>query len=468
MGIPLPALDIRQQPQPNLLDEYARMQQIQSLIQGRQLSQAELQGRQLENQKSQMQIDAERNVLAAQQDPHWDPTDPDRAIQVLTHYKVPFSVQQNVIAGLKGYRDLAAASSKENLQSLSDYHGFLDDQFSAVKMAPPDQRQSVYEQGLTNVQNYIGQLPNGPGKAQALQELSKIPPMYDATYVNQQHTVLRTQKYLNDEALSQASQYKDTQQGNQAYQAAVNEAGKRDQTSPLFAPTPQAVALGVRQENPTMTDVAAGETQIAGQRAGATAAAEQPYKMQLEQIRQQVSRQMGLNKDAQDKIEGTVLKPYEEKLTSIGQLKSAVTQASQGNVTAARAVALKLIGVTNPEGTKRYNEAEAERMISQGNVPERVKATFKNLLTGDNWTDKMQNDMLSFADAQESVATDNLNRGIDNMNKLYGTNVGQGLKKAGGGGDQVRVQLPGHPPGMIPRSALNQFQQENPAAQVLQ
>jgi hypothetical protein len=118
-------------------------------------------------------------------------------------------------------------------------------------------------------------------------------------------------------------------------------------------------------------------------------------------------------------------------MTSIAQLQSAVTQASKGNVTAARAVALKLIGITNPDGTKRYNEAEANRLISQGNLPERVKGSIKNLLTGDNWTDRMQQDMLGFADAQSQVAGDGLNRGISNINKLYNTKVGSGLMQPG-------------------------------------
>lgn len=38
----------------------------------------------------------------------------------------------------------------------------------------------------------------------------------------------------------------------------------------------------------------------------------------------------------------------------------------------------------------------------------------------------MSQDMLSFGDAQATVAAGNLNRGIANVNRLYGTNVGQG------------------------------------------
>jgi len=209
---------------------------------------------------------------------------------------------------------------------------------------------------------------------------------------------------------------------------AANEfSAKQNPQSPLYSPTPAAVSLGAQQGNQTMQQIQTGEATQAGNVAGAQAAARFPYESKLESIRQQVAQSTQLNKDAQDKIESTVLKPYEEKMTSIAQLQSAVQQASQGNVTAARAVALKLIGVTNPDGTKRYNEAEAERLINQGNVPQRIQSTVKNLLTGNNWTDQMQSDMLSFGDAQGQVAAGNLNRGIQNVNKLYGTNVGGGL-----------------------------------------
>jgi hypothetical protein len=132
-----------------------------------------------------------------------------------------------------------------------------------------------------------------------------------------------------------------------------------------------------------------------------------------------------------------VLKPFEEKMSQVSELQSAVQQAAKGNVTAARAVLLKLIGVTNPDGTKRYNEPEATRLMQQGNIPQRVAGTVKNLLTGDQWTGKMQSDMLSFAGAQADVARGNLNRGIGNVNRLYNTNVGGGLLQNSGGGNAM-------------------------------
>jgi hypothetical protein len=159
--------------------------------------------------------------------------------------------------------------------------------------------------------------------------------------------------------------------------------------------------------------------------------------LQLEQVRQQVAQTFQSNKNAQDKIEGTVLKPYEEKMSQITELQSALQQASKGNVTAARGVLLKLIGVTNPDGTKRYNEAEAQRLLQQGSIPQRFAGTIQNILTGDQWTPGMQKDMVSFAGAQAQAAYDNLNRGIGNVNRLYNTNVGQGLLQNSGGQIQV-------------------------------
>jgi hypothetical protein len=41
-------------------------------------------------------------------------------------------------------------------------------------------------------------------------------------------------------------------------------------------------------------------------------------------------------------------------------------------------------------------------------------------------------------------------------------------RTAGGAGDMIQVQIPGHAPGSIPRSALKQFQAENPNARVVQ
>lgn len=260
-------------------------------------------------------------------------------------------------------------------------------------------------------------LPSGPGRDLLNKQIDQIPALYNPTYVATEHGLLKTQSQSNEEALKKAQAAEASGKGAEAQQQASNLAAKSDPNSPLFDPTAAATAIAAQGRVPWATAAKKGEAAQAGAIEGAKAAAEFPYQQKLETIRQQVQQTFQNNKEAMDKIEGTVLEHYEEKMTSIAQLQSAVQQASQGNVTAARAVALKLIGVTNPDGAKRYNEAEANRLISQGNLPERVKGSIKNLLTGDKWTDKMSQDMLSFGDAQATVAAGNLNRGIANVNR---------------------------------------------------
>jgi hypothetical protein len=177
---------------------------------------------------------------------------------------------------------------------------------------------------------------------------------------------------------------------------------------------------------------------------GARAQAAAQTAQIVEPLRQNILSQFQNNKDARDKIEKDVLTPYQQKVSSIGELQSALSQAQQGNVTAARGALLKLIGVSNPDGTKRFNNQEAERLLSQGSIPQRLAGSLQNALTGNNWTPQIVQDMQAFAQGQGQVATQTLDSGIDNINKLYGTTVGRGLKSSGApaGAGQIQVQDP--------------------------
>lgn len=318
----------------------------------------------------------------------------------------------------------------------------MDDQFQAVKNADPSQKQSAYETAIQNVKNHAAMMPDGLAKTQYLAEIASAPPIADASWINQKHLEVRTQQQLLEEGLKTAQTREAAGKGAASEAEAAKVRGQGDVNSPFFSPTPQATAIAATNQEPWATAVNKGEAAQAGAKAGAEAAAKFPYEKQLEQLRQQTALQLSTNKDAQDKIEGTVLKPYEEKMSQVSELQSAVQQAAAGNVTAARGVLLKLIGVTNPDGTKRYNEAEAERLMRQGNIADRFSGSVKNLLTGDQWTDKMQNDMVAYANAAGVVAKSNLNRGIANVNRLYGTNVGQGLLTAPGEAPQAVSSAP--------------------------
>lgn len=154
----------------------------------------------------------------------------------------------------------------------------------------------------------------------------------------------------------------------------------------------------------------------------------------VEPLRMQIMTTFQNDKDARDKIEGSVLKPYQDKMSQIAELNATLDQASNGNVASARAALLKMMGVSNPDGTKRYNAQEAARMASMGSIPQRIQGTVQNALTGNEWTPQMIADMRSFAQGQAGAAQQSLNGGIDNVNALYGTKVGAGLKQNANGG----------------------------------
>lgn len=403
--IPLPALHAQPPAQSNPLEDYARIVNLKSAL----LAQ---QGQELQNQQVELasQDDQKwRNVMSS---PDWDGS-PDKLLKMGLKAGVGpksyVTMQQGLMQAAKAHADLDEVSLKNEQTRNDQYRG----QLLSILQAPDAQKQDLWDQAIARGEQ-AGELKPGT--------ISRTYPGDDAAQTLANHFALGSTlaKEAIDNKTAEARQ-------SQADTTAAEFAAKQNPQSPLYAPTPAATALGAQRGDPTAQAIQAWEAAQAGNVAGAQAKAKYPYELQLEQIRQQVAQQVSTNKDARDKIESTVLKPYEDKMSSIAQLRSAVQQAAQGNVTAARAVALKLIGVTNPDGTKRYNEAEANRLISQGNLPEQVKGSIKNLLTGDNWTDRMQSDMLSFGAAQGQVAADNLNRGIANVNRLYNTNVGQGL-----------------------------------------
>lgn len=126
---------------------------------------------------------------------------------------------------------------------------------------------------------------------------------------------------------------------------------------------------------------------------------------------------------ASDKFEGGPLKQYQSKATEAQQLLEVDRQAQAGNITSARAVILKTIGVANPDGTKRYNSNEADQLLAQGSYSDRAKGFLKNILTGDQYTDKMHQDILGFGQGQLKVAEKEFRAGTRDINSTYDTKI---------------------------------------------
>jgi hypothetical protein len=455
---PLAATQI--QPPPDPTAQIARAMQLKSMLFGQQLTAADLQQKNLSNQQLQASLDGQQRLRAAQADPNFDPTDTNKALKVMSHYQVPLEVSGKVISAIGQIRTGLQQQSTENLTNSKNALDFWDDQLQAVKNAPADQKQSAYESAIQNAKDHANLLPDGPAKQQYLSGIASAPPIADLHWIDQKHLETRTVSQLTEEALKNAQAREASGRADESSQQAANLAAKSNPSSPLFEPTTQATALGAQNGNPWASAIEKGEATQAGAVEGAKAKANYPYQQSLEQIRQQVAQTQQISKDARDKIEGTVLKPYEDKMSQIGELNSAIDQASQGNIAAARAALYKTIGVAQPAGTHRVAPTEVTGFSGMGGISQRVQGSIANALSGDPWTPQMVQDIKSFADGQARVASSNLNRGIGNVNRLYNTNVGQGLTdNSGGSGGTVKMRAPNGQIKDVDQADVNHYKQ---------
>jgi hypothetical protein len=460
---PLAALAI--QPQPDALSEVGRILQIGSL-------QNQQKGQQLDNQEKGLQVAAGQRAAAddakwraALADPSWDGTPEQFLKNGLKQGVGPGSyntIAQTLAETQKKYADAGDAVLKLG----SSLHEHIGDQLQNIQNAKPEDKLAVQTQAKKNATDWVNNTPGVPPamRQSMLQQIAAIPD--DAYLGDDKLSALigsnKLQSGLVEDGLKRS-------QANEANARAGQINAQQSPNSPLFAPTPAAIALG---NFPGATAIQANEVQQAGAKAGAAAKAEQPYKLQLEQIRQQVGQQLSVNKDARDKIEANVLKPYEEKQNDINAASSAINQAAAGNVAAARASLYKLIGVSQPTGTHRVMPAEVEGFSGMGGIPQRVKGSIANALSGDPWTPEMTADIKSFLGAQKGVADENLNRGIDNVNKLYNTSVGGGLQKSTAGSPapsgMTRIKASDGNLHDIPTANLDKARKIDPGLQVVQ
>jgi hypothetical protein len=449
MSIPLPALGINPpQQQPGPMDQYGKMIALKSLLGQQQLQQGQVQ---LQQQQLKDQQATTKAMLS------WDGKDPGELQKSILANGGSSNAALETSKHFLDYRDTAsqialrdAQSGETNLKTLKDKHDQYLGAIEAAKQAPDEKLVPT----LTNTINQLisdptpGQPPADPQAAMFKQQAMKLlqsgaPPdkLRDALTVIENGLKGQQSQINEGEKLATTQKTEQETLKSKAEMKFYQDKG----LAPGVSPELQSFAgymgtPGAKAEN------------YPAYKAAAEAKATQPYKLQeaqavaatVEPIRQQLLQQYGNQKDARDKIETGVLKPFEQKLTEIEQGKSAVAQAQGGNIAAARATLYKVIGVAQPEGTHRVSPAEVSGFSGMGSLPERVRGSIANALSGDPWTPKMVTDINSFLDAQKQAAHDNLNRGVDNVNKLYGTKVGEGLKAdtpAGKGGywDQFPV-----------------------------
>ena len=145
--------------------------------------------------------------------------------------------------------------------------------------------------------------------------------------------------------------------------------------------------------------------------------------------------------------------------------------AKQGNVVSYQLIPQEgALQLTTSQGVHRINMAEIQN-YGGGSLWQRMEGHIGKQLTGKSIPDSVLNDMADMQKIQQQGAQSKYENTLKTINQNYGSNFKPIPIETGGPqgtGDTVRVQIPGHPPGAIPRSALQQFQQENPGAQVLQ
>lgn len=418
-----PALAIKQPESP--LDQFAKVAQIRALLNGQQLSAAELQQHQLQNQALVMSLKGQQALRAAEQDPDWDPTDLDKSLRVMQKYSVPTDVAKNVISGISQIREGLGKASTENLKFVQDTHSFLDDQFNAVKSAPDDQKQNVYAQGIQNVKDYAAKLPPGPARDQMMQEIQNIPALYDPIYVTEQHAQLRSMTYLTEEALKRAQAREASGKGFQA----------EAEGAKTIAQIPGVQAeSGIQQQNeaqgPTGRAMAGN---LFYQAAGGSPQAKQA--LQLETAQKVAAAQAGVANvpPALKGVAPHLVGPasaaaekagdeYANAVAAANDMKTFVDLARSGNKVAyAYSPTEGVLTLNTARGVKRVNMAEIGSYAGAGSAADRLQAFFGKQLKGASIPEDVLNDMESLHESIAGNARTAYGNKLKNVNTTYGS-----------------------------------------------
>lgn len=439
-NIPLPALAVQQPESP--VDQMQKAIQIKNMLFGQQLTAADLQGKNLNNQAVAMQLEGQQRLRAAQSDPNWDPTDTDKATKVLQHYGVPLEVSGRVISAIGQIRQGLQQQSSENISNVKGAHDFFDDQLQSVKSAPLDSKQSTYESAVQNVRNYVSSLPDGAAKQQMMGEIGKVPPIYDAQWINQQHNQLRTISQLNEEALKNAQTREASGKGAQAEAGAALDTAKLpgaqaessiQQQTAAMSPSARALAGNLPYQaaggNPQANRALDLETQqkVAAAQAGVAGA---PGALRGVAPHLVAAAAADANKVGQEFADATA---------AARDMQTFVDMAKGGNKIAyAYSPTEGVLTLNTARGVKRVNMAEIGSYSGAGSAADRVMAFLGKQATGASIPDGVLNDMAS------------LHQGIaSNAQKTYATklqvinqNYGSSFQPVNMGGGTVKMQAP--------------------------
>jgi hypothetical protein len=438
----IPLVALQGNPPPSPLDQYAKVQQIKSMMLGQQLSAAELQGHQLENQQRQVALQGMQRVVSAQNDPQWDATDPDKVRQLLTKYSVPVPMQATVMEGIGKMQDIVSGASKESQLLNQKVHNYFDDQFQAAKNAPPDQQETVWQQAKQNAVNFAKKyLPSGPVQQGALDEISKAPALYDHSYVEMQHGLLRTVQDLNEDALKKGQTAEAVSKGHQAEQEAQLTGAKIPGAQAESTMQQQNAAIG-----PTGRALAGN---LPYQAAGGNPQAKQALNLETQQKVAAAQAGVAGSNSALRGVPPHLVAAATGDATKVGQeyadataaardMQTFVSEAKAGNKIAyAYSPVEGVLTLNTARGVKRVNMSEIESYGGAGSGLDRVKAFLGKKASGASIPDDVLNDMASL---HQAIAA-NAKQTYGNKLKVINQNYGSSFQPVEMGGT-VKMQAP--------------------------
>lgn len=298
-SIPLPALDIKTPQQPDLLEKYGQLMQLKNAQQQSALQQQEaplrLQQLQQGVQQGAGQLQIQQQAIKDQQAQttamqQWDGKQIDElyplilknggsAEAVMGLKQKVLAQQQAAATAFKNTADGGKAIVETQKQKGDLIAGALSPLIDPAKV--PDAQLPQALQATT--QDLVQKGLLDPQHAQAAQQLVQQSGG-DPNKIRQGLDQFSKTYLAQSEIAQQAHQQAMTEQ---AHAEAQKIHASTDPTSPLYSPSQAAVAMGTA---PGAAQIQAGEVRQAGKKAGAEAAARQPYELALAAQKQALSQ----------------------------------------------------------------------------------------------------------------------------------------------------------------------------------
>lgn len=426
-SIPLPALQIRANAE-SPLDTIGKIQGLRAMQQQQQMQQ-------LQQQKEQIALADQQASTKAMKE--WDGKD----INELPPLILKNGGSANAVFGAKQtitkLNQEAATADEATLKNQATKNDLIAGHLEAVKTAPVEQKQQAYSAAMQDLtkKGFIkqGQLPDQyPGDDQLAQA--------EKTFMGQKAIVdqeLEKRKTSATELTANA-------RAMSSQTAADEFKAKMDPTSPMYAPSNSAVAMGTA---PGATQIKAGEADQAGKKSAAEAQAKQPIDVQTEVLKQLALQKMA--PAALGNVKPSLIGPATAAYTKAGEdyagavqsaqnLSDFIKEAKSGNKEAVKIVPLQgALEITTAQGVHRINRTEVDQYGGAGSLYDRLAGKVGGTISGKDIPDNVLNDMDALQKQVAQNATILHANKVATINQAYGSkfepmNFGDGGAQGGG------------------------------------